>query len=98
MRMVLGGLMMAAGLVAGAWAGVIWGLVGGIETAIAGFSAHPINGSEAAWGLVRCLGLWELIGAAAFLIFFLPGLHFLHYDSTKRTLARDRRFKAKYLH
>lgn len=96
MRMFLGGLMAFAGFVAGAWAGIIWGLVGGIEEAIRAFSASPVNAGDAAWGLTRCVFLWEFIGITVFLVFFLPGIKLMRYDSSRKTKATDRKFAAKH--
>ncbi len=96
MRRLFGGLLMLAGFVAGAWAGIIWGLVGGIELAIRGFDATPINADDAAWGLTRCVFLWEIVGVIAFLALGVPGFRLLDRDSRRKTARKDRKYAAKY--
>ena len=77
MRRIFGALLILMGVAAGIYFGVVWALVGGIVLAIHAFSANPINAGDAAWGLVRALGLWEVIGVVAFWALALPGVRLL---------------------
>ena len=54
-RLTLGILVGLAIFALGIYFDITWFLVGGIEEAIHGFQANPVNSAEAAWGIVRAL-------------------------------------------
>jgi hypothetical protein len=70
---LVGIFLMLLSIVAAFYAGVIWALVGGIELIVHGVAAHPVIGSDIAWGIVRAGGLWEVICIVAFIVIFAPG-------------------------
>lgn len=52
----LGGILIVlAGVLLGIWLGIVVMLVGGIIQGVHGVTAHPVNGTDIGWGVVRVL-------------------------------------------
>ncbi len=65
MRVIFGVLLIIAGVIVGAYVGIWLMLVGGIIQIVEAFQSDPVNGSDVAWGVVRCL-LASMVGGLAF--------------------------------
>lgn len=86
MKIVVGVLLILAGLALGIYAGLVLCFVGGILQIVDGATAHPVSGSDIAWGAVRALVLPEIVGGIAFLLLGAPGIALI--GSRKKYMGR----------
>jgi len=80
---VIGSLLIAAGIVAGAYVSVWVFLVGGIMEFIRGISAHPVSAHDIAWGIAKAGFLWETAGTVTFFVVGGIGALFLGWGFRK---------------
>jgi hypothetical protein len=55
LRKAVGILLIPTGIALGIWIDIFVLLIGGINETVVGFDAHPHNGHEIAWGLVKAI-------------------------------------------
>lgn len=88
-RKLIGGLLILLGVAGGFGTDILFFLVGGIEEVVRGISAHPLNGTDIAWGLIKALVFDGLGIFASFFLLILPGIGLM--TSQPRLLRRGRR-------
>lgn len=71
-RVLVGTILIVAGIALGVWAGVWWALIGGIVQAVEAVKASPVDALQLAYGLARvlCAGL---IGTVTAIVAVFPG-------------------------
>ena len=92
MRVVIGVLMMVAGVVLGLYAGIWWAFIGGITGAITGVMTVPVDGAMIAVGVAKVF-FAGLIGWGSGVALFLPGLALAGSGTLKVTEVRNGRYK-----
>lgn len=73
MKVILGFLLILAGIVLGLYVGVWLMFVGGIIAIVDAVQADPVSGSAVAWGIVRII-FASFVGYLASLVLIVPGI------------------------